>query len=50
MVSELSKISTDILVGRQNLLKKKENDNIITENKPKMSNAERKNKLREIKK
>lgn len=50
MVSELSKISTDILVARKNLINKIENGENITENKVKMTNAERKNKLREIKK
>ena len=50
MVSELSKISTDILVARKNLINKIENGENITENKVKMTIAERKNKLREIKK
>jgi hypothetical protein len=50
MVSELSKISTDILVARKNLINKIENGENIKEEKVKMTNAERKNKLREIKK
>ncbi len=50
MVSELSKISTDILVARKNLINKIENGENIKEEKVKMTNADRKNKMREIKK